>query len=113
MDWTIIALLFFSGVAGGIINALAGGATLITFPVMLAAGLAPVTANASNAVAITIFIIQDAVKWQETFIMLAGALPGGYAGGLLIRVLPAHIVRWCVIAAGMLMSLIYAQRYWC
>jgi len=52
MDWTIASLLFCAGVAGGIINALAGGATLITFPVMLAAGLPPVAANASNAVAI-------------------------------------------------------------
>jgi len=70
-------------------------------------------ATAVSLAAITIFIIQDAVKWQETSIMLAGALPGGYAGGMLVRVLPAHIVRWCVIAAGMVMSLIYAQRYWC
>ena len=52
MDAMIIFLLFISGIAGGIINALAGGATLITFPVMLAAGLTPVIANASNAVAV-------------------------------------------------------------
>ena len=48
----IVLLLFLSGVAGGVINALAGGATLLTFPAMLAAGLPPITANASNAVAI-------------------------------------------------------------
>lgn len=252
MDTMIIVLLFISGIAGGIINALAGGATLITFPVMLAAGLTPVIANASNAVAvapghliaafadreklpipdkhlfislllcvtggvigaglllmlpdrwfvlpvpaliafatvlfafapaisswaerrragvpanrlrglaalgaasayggffgaglgviltavlslqepddlrkvkvlknllatavslaaITIFIVQDAVQWPETLIMLSGALLGGYIGGLLVRVLPAYIVRWFVIVAGIVMSVLYAQRYW-
>lgn len=45
-------LLFGAGIAGGVINAIAGGATLITFPIMLLAGLPPVLANATNAVAI-------------------------------------------------------------
>ena len=50
MHWTIAALLLLAGGAGGLINALAGGATLITFPAMLAAGLAPIAANASNGI---------------------------------------------------------------
>jgi len=52
MTLSVLSLLFFAGLAGGIINALAGGATLITFPAMLASGLPPVTANTSNALAI-------------------------------------------------------------
>lgn len=47
-----LVLLFSAGVVGGIINAIAGGATLVTFPVMLLAGMPPVLANATNAVAI-------------------------------------------------------------
>ncbi|WP_246669332.1 MULTISPECIES: sulfite exporter TauE/SafE family protein [unclassified Bradyrhizobium] len=42
-----------AGIIGGIVNAIAGGATLITFPAMLAAGLPALAANASNAVAVT------------------------------------------------------------
>ena len=53
MDIQTGLLLFAAGIAGGIINALAGGATLITFPAMLAAGLPAIIANASNAVAIS------------------------------------------------------------
>ncbi|MHC2334162.1 sulfite exporter TauE/SafE family protein [Bradyrhizobium sp. USDA 4454] len=53
MDVQTGHLLLAAGVAGGIITALAGGATLITFPAMLAAGLPAVIANASNAVAIS------------------------------------------------------------
>ena len=252
MDTTIILLLLLTGIAGGIINAIAGGATLITFPVMLAAGLSPVIANASNAVAIapghllaaiadrekmpaldstmrlalslsvlggaigallllalpdrlfvlpvpaligfatvlfafapriaawaerrrngaepsttgglvtlsiasiyggffgaglgvmltavlsitepadirkvkvlknvlascvslsaiTIFIVQGFVAWPQTLVMFAGALVGGYAGGHLVRVLPAWTVRAFVIAAGAAMTFIYAGRYW-
>ena len=53
MDWSMAALLAGAGTLGGAINALAGGATLITFPAMVAAGLPPVIANASSAVAIS------------------------------------------------------------
>jgi uncharacterized membrane protein YfcA len=44
--------------------------------------------------------------------MLAGALPGGYIGGHLIRVLPANAVRGFVLIAGILMTIIYARQYW-
>lgn len=47
-----ITLLVLAGFAGGTTNALAGGATFFTFPAMLAVGLPPVVANASNAVAL-------------------------------------------------------------
>jgi len=47
-----IALLIAAGLLGGAANALAGGGTFFTFPAMLEVGLPPVTANASNAVAL-------------------------------------------------------------
>jgi hypothetical protein len=52
MDAGLAAMLFAAGVAGGTANAIAGGATLITFPAMLAAGLPSIVANASNALAV-------------------------------------------------------------
>lgn len=52
MDWTIAALLFVAGLLGGIISAIAGGGSLVTFPALLAAGLPPIVANASNAIAV-------------------------------------------------------------
>lgn len=252
MGLEIALLLFAAGIAGGVINALAGGATLLTFPAMLAAGLPPVTANASNAVAIvpghllavladhrklqpvdlrlgisvlicliggilgallllalperlfvlpvpaligaatllflfspriaawaearrngaapsrlagssvlafaaiyggffgaglgviltavlaiadphdirrvkalknllatsvslaavTIFVLQGAVRWPQTLAMLAGALLGGYLGGYLVRILPGSVVRWFVIATGAVMTVVYAVKYW-
>ena len=62
--------------------------------------------------ATVIFIVQGAVRWPETVVMLLGALIGGYAAGYLIRVLPANYVRRFVIVAGVAMTVIYAKRYW-
>jgi uncharacterized protein len=53
VDIATIALLAGAGLVGGVANAIAGGATLITFPAMLASGIPPIIANASNAVAVT------------------------------------------------------------
>ncbi len=52
MDLTTLAILLVAGTVGGAINAVAGGATFFTFPALLGIGLPPVTANASNAVAL-------------------------------------------------------------
>src|SRR5690606_20572786 len=46
------ALLVGAGIVGGGVNAIAGGGTFFTFPAFMAVGLDPLTANASNAVAI-------------------------------------------------------------
>ncbi len=43
-------LVFVAGVGAGTINTVVGSGTLITFPVLLGVGLAPVTANVSNSV---------------------------------------------------------------
>ncbi|XAZ21841.1 sulfite exporter TauE/SafE family protein [Sinorhizobium sp. B11] len=95
----IVLLLFLSGVAGGVINALAGGATLLTFPAMLAAGLPPITANASNAVAIVpghlLAVLADRGKvlpldaklWSSVLVCLLG----GAIGALLLLALPERL----------------------
>jgi uncharacterized membrane protein YfcA len=41
-----------AAVAGGLVNALAGGGTLITFPMLTALGVPPVVANVTNTVAL-------------------------------------------------------------
>ncbi|MGN1286731.1 MAG: sulfite exporter TauE/SafE family protein [Bradyrhizobium sp.] len=69
-------------------------------------------ATCVSLAATLIFIVEGAVRWPETLAMLLGAMAGGYAGGHLIRVLPAPIVRQFVIVAGAVMTVIYAARYW-
>ena len=47
-----ILILFAAGFFGGLANSIAGGASLITFPALLAIGLPPIVANASNTFAL-------------------------------------------------------------
>jgi uncharacterized membrane protein YfcA len=61
---------------------------------------------------LTVFALEDVVRWPETSAMLAGALAGGALGARLIAVLPPSVMRILVTVAGSLMTAIYAWRYW-
>jgi uncharacterized membrane protein YfcA len=97
LDLVTLALLSV-GVVGGIVNAVAGGATLITFPVLMAVGLPPVTANASNAVAVSPgHLLAALADWRSippfdrhlwTLLTLSGL--GGLAGAGLLLAVPAE-----------------------
>ena len=52
MSLSNVLLMLVAGFAGGTVNAIAGGASFFTFPAMLAVGIPPVAANASNATAL-------------------------------------------------------------
>jgi uncharacterized membrane protein YfcA len=52
MDIQTIILLMVIGLFGGVWNAIAGGATLFTFPALMYVGLPPVVANATNYLAL-------------------------------------------------------------
>jgi uncharacterized membrane protein YfcA len=52
LEITHILLLFAGGVLAGFINVMAGGAGFMTFPLLLAAGMTEIEANASNFVAV-------------------------------------------------------------
>jgi uncharacterized protein len=58
-----VLLLLAAGFLGGMANSMAGGASLVTFPAMMAAGLAPIPANASNTVALIFGNLMGA--WAE------------------------------------------------
>jgi uncharacterized protein len=45
-------VLLLAGLAAGLVNAIAGGGSLITFPVLLGIGLPPVSANVTNALSV-------------------------------------------------------------
>ena len=116
MSLAIIALLFGAGVLGGVANAIAGGATLITFPAMLAAGLPPITANASNAVAVTpghlIAAIADRGKlppFGMRFLALTVVATGGGAiGAVLLLLTPGQVFLVLVPALIGLATLLFA-----
>jgi uncharacterized membrane protein YfcA len=53
MDATDILLLLAAGFAASVVNALAGGGSLITFPTLVAVGLPPVPANVTNSLGVS------------------------------------------------------------
>ncbi|MEU8231089.1 sulfite exporter TauE/SafE family protein [Actinoplanes sp. NPDC048967] len=52
MDLAHIVLLVAAGLAAGVVNAIAGGGSLITFPSLIAVGLPSVDANVTNSTAV-------------------------------------------------------------
>lgn len=89
--------VFGAGVSAGAINTVVGSGTLITFPVLLATGLTPVTATVSNALGLIPGNISGAfgyrreLKGQGRRILKlsVGALLGGVTGAILLLALPA------------------------
>src|SRR5437588_4641178 len=54
MSWTEMNCLMLAGAAGGAINAVAGGGTLVTFPALLLFGTPAVVANATSTLALLV-----------------------------------------------------------
>ncbi len=89
LEFTMIGL---AAVAGGLVNALAGGGTLITFPMLTAVGVPPITANVTNMVALcpgylgaTFAQMKDLRDQKKTLLLLLPtSLIGGIAGGILL-----------------------------
>lgn len=116
MDFAIAALLFGAGIAGGVVNAIAGGATLITFPAMIAAGLPPVIANASNALAVTPGHLFAALADRRRLpardrpfaLTIVAAVLGGAIGAILLLVTPEKLFVLFVPALIALATIIFA-----
>src|ERR671938_423849 len=60
-----IAAIAAAGMAAGAINTLVGIGTLITFPVLLAFGYSPVTANVSNNVGLVPGSVTGAIGYRR------------------------------------------------
>lgn len=80
-------LLFTAGVLGGVLNAIAGGGSFVTFPALLLAGVPPIAANATN-----------------TFASCAGYLSGAYAFRAELQAHAGEAVRlvWVSVLGGLL-----------
>lgn len=106
-----ILLLFVAGLAGGIINSLAGGGSFIMFPALLFAGVPPVLANASNTYACLPGYVSGAVGYwrhiashkDKLFLYCIIGLMGGLLGAeLLMRVSDEQfstIIPWLMLFA--------------
>jgi uncharacterized membrane protein YfcA len=99
-----VLAIALAGLAAGTINTAVGSGTLITFPVLLAFGYAPVTANVSNTIGLVPGALSGAVGYRRE---LAGQRPrvvrfgtasilGGATGAVLLLILPASAFKTIV-----------------
>lgn len=91
LDFLLVGL---AAVAAGIINALAGGGTLLTFPTLVATGLPAVVANVTNTIALCpgyiggILAQSNDLRDQKSrlWIFIPAGAVGGFIGGFLLLI---------------------------
>jgi uncharacterized protein len=117
MDFGEIVSIALAGMAAGAINTLVGSGTLITFPVLLAFGYAPVTANVSNTVGLVPGSVSGAIGYRRELSGQGGravrlgamSVLGGLTGAVLLLVLPASAFKAIVplfIAAALALTVL-------
>ncbi|MFH1524401.1 MAG: sulfite exporter TauE/SafE family protein [Chloroflexota bacterium] len=111
-------------VAAGLVNALAGGGTLLTFPTLLAIGLPAVSANVTNTIALCpgflggILGQAKDLKGQKRriWIVVPAGMLGGLTGGLLLlhtsEKLFSNLVPFLILAASILLAIQNPARAW-
>src|SRR2546421_6488560 len=94
--WHAVAI-FAAGIVAGAINAVVGSGTLFTFPVLLAFGYPPVTANVSNTVGLVPGSVAGAIGYRQelrgqtprAIPLVTAAIIGGINRATLLLSLPA------------------------
>ncbi|PJE98341.1 hypothetical protein CUT44_06355 [Streptomyces carminius] len=115
--WEALAVCA-AGVGAGTINTIVGSGTLLTFPVLLAVGLPPVTANVSNALGLVPGSVSGAIGYRrelrgqrDRVLRLSGAaFVGALAGAALLVTLPSEAFDMIVpVLIALALVLVVAQ----
>jgi len=124
LEWHQYILITLAAVGAGLVNALAGGGTLITFPTLIAMGLPSINSNMTNTVALLpgylggIIAQKKDMQGQRKRLLLfipAGAI-GGLVGGLLLKFttekLFSDLVPFLILAASLLLAIQEPVKAW-
>jgi uncharacterized membrane protein YfcA len=108
VEWWRPVLLLVAGVGAGLTGSIAGLASVISYPALLGVGLAPVTANVTNTVALVFSSVgsvagsRPELRGQAARVRRLGAVGilGGTVGGVVLLSSPAgafeKIVPWLI-----------------
>lgn len=99
LDLWQVLLILLAGLWAGTINSVVGSGTLVTFPVLVAMGFPPVTAQISNAIGLVAAGVSGTVGYRrelgESRAVLVpltlASLSGGVIGAFLLMLLPPEV----------------------
>ena len=63
-----------------------------------------------TAIAVAIYAAGGVVLWQEALMMMVAATAGGYGGARVARKLPPNVLRWGIVATGLVMAAVFFWR---
>lgn len=117
--WLVIAAFL-----AGVLNAVAGGGSFLSFPALLSTGIQPVQANATNTVALwpgqltSIAAYREDVRKNSRLVVPLGVagLLGGTAGALVLLSTPQstfmHLVPWLLLIAAIIFAVSRPVSRW-
>ena len=107
-------ILFFAGTVAGVLNAIAGGGSFVSFPLMMFTGVPPVEANASNTVALWPGLAMSVASYFRHLRvplrllapLVVTSVAGGLTGALLLVKTPQRpflqVLPWLLLGATLL-----------
>ena len=115
---TTSALLGLAAFGAGVLNAIAGGGSFLTFPALVFAGVPPIAANATSALAVSPGYLGGVLGFRAELGALPAALlrrevlisaVGGVCGAVLLLVTPptlfSGLVPWLLLFATVLFAM--------
>ena len=108
-------LLFGVALLGGVMNAVAGGGSFLTFPALIVAGVPPISANATNTVALwpgsmaSVWAYRREVRGApHTLLLSSASLVGGGLGAVLLLHIPSTTFARLIPYLLLLTTLLFA-----
>lgn len=113
--FTDAVLLFGGALLAGAVNALAGGGTLITFPLLIFTGMSPIAANATSTLALLPGALTSSYAYRNELLEHKARLPllvlysiiGGTAGAIVLLVTPDRTFQTLIPYLMLLATLLF------
>jgi uncharacterized membrane protein YfcA len=117
-------LIFGASALAGMINSVAGGGTLVTFPTLVWLGQPPIIANATNTAALwpgslgSLWGYRQDLKHlhQKLYLLVIPSLLGGVAGAILLKLTPpglfSKLVPYLILFATLLFAFQGVVQRW-
>lgn len=109
--WRYVWLVAASFIAG-VMNAMAGGGSFISFPALLGLGVLPIQANATNTVALwpgqltSLAALRGDLRRDLLPVVLAASILGGVGGALILlqtkQITFMHLIPWLLLIASLM-----------